>query len=184
MNFGVPSQRVKREEEFPNNAILTIGIDGGKGTSRQMSFNKLASDVLRLDDKSQVAFSFNPDTCEAYLVNTDIVKAAASNGIRVTKGTPRKISHKKTYNYFTKLQSIDTSVENHFELILSDEHDGVFNILPFVNADISSAMKALDEDIVDDTVNAAHAFNSQIQDIPEMSGAFAKAYPATDSNTH
>ena len=73
MNFGVPSLRVKREETFPNNAILTIGIDGGKGTSRQMSFNKLASEVLGLDDKSQVAFSFNPETREAYIVNTDTV---------------------------------------------------------------------------------------------------------------
>ena len=131
MNFGVPSQRVKKEEAFPSNAILTVGIDGGKGTSRTMSFNKIASEMLGLGDKSKVAFSFDP-AGEVFIVNTDTVIAAAPNGIRVTKGIPRKVSCKKTYNYLVKSHHLDTDVENHYELIASDDYDGAFCVLPFV----------------------------------------------------
>ena len=101
MNFGVPSQRKVKVEKYPNNAIVTIGVDGGKGKSRQLTFNKRAAELLNITDDSRIAFAF--DGNKFAIANTDQNGIDAKDGIRVTKSKPRKVSDKKTYNYIKKI---------------------------------------------------------------------------------
>ena len=61
MNFGIPSQRKVKQEAYPNNAIVTIGVDGGKGKSRQLTLNKRACELLKITDGSRLAFAFSPE---------------------------------------------------------------------------------------------------------------------------
>lgn len=136
MNFGVPSQRKVKQEAYPDNAIITMGVDGGKGKSRQLTFNKRASELLNINDKSRIAFAFSPEGGVA-IANTDQNGIDPSAGIRVTKSKPRKVSDKKTYEYIKKILDIDTSVETLFELQLSEDGDGfeMYDVLPFIAVD-------------------------------------------------
>ena len=148
MNFGVPNQRKVKVEKYPDNAIVTVGIDGGKGKSRQLIFNKRACELLNITDDSRIAFAFNGN--EFAVANTDQNGIDASVGIRVTKSKPRKISDKKTYDYIKKIMDLDTNVENLFELQLSTNDNGgleIYDALPFVEA--GHGLKVDDGEIVD-----------------------------------
>jgi hypothetical protein len=136
MNFGVPSQRKVKQEAYPDNAIITMGVDGGKGKSRQLTFNKRASELLSINDKSRIAFAFSPEGGVA-IANTDQNGIDPSAGIRVTKSKPRKVSDKKTYDYIKKILDLDTSVETLFEVQLSEDGDGfeMYDVLPFIAVD-------------------------------------------------
>lgn len=128
MNFGVPSQRAtKKAEKYPNQAVLTVGIDGGKGTSRAMSLNSKAVEALGLPEEGAVvAFGFdvvpagqeNAGDCTAsYIMNGNQEGIPDAIKMRVTKGNPRKISEKRTYEYLSKKAfTLNNSVENEFLL--------------------------------------------------------------------
>lgn len=124
MNFGVPSQRRKgKAEKFPGKPVLTLGIDGGVGTSRKMFLNKAAVERLGLPDEGAViAFTFDMNETKTECIGVNICNANNANipdyaKIRVTKNNPRSISEKKTYEYIsTKAFQLDNSVENHFQL--------------------------------------------------------------------
>jgi hypothetical protein len=189
MNFGVPSQRKVKVEKYPNNAIVTVGVDGGKGKSRQLIFNKRACELLNITDDSRIAFAFEYNTTKFALANTDQNGIDAKDGIRVTKSKPRKVSDKKTYNYIKKIMNLDTDVENLFELQLSTEDNGgleVYDALPFIEGGVevdgeiedasmesnfSTFVAATDGDAggagdgslgasVDDTIKSAHSFTN------------------------
>lgn len=128
MNFGVPSQRRKgKVEKFPTRPVLTLGIDGGAGTSRKMFLNKAAVERLGLPEEGAViAFSFDMNETQTECLAVNVCNANNENipdyaKIRVTKSNPRSISEKKTYEYISnKTFDLDNSVENHFELIASE----------------------------------------------------------------
>jgi hypothetical protein len=117
MKFGVPSQRVARKvEQFPDTPVLTIGIDGGKGTSRAMTLNKKAVAALGLaENDATVAFAFEDK--QVFITNGNQADIPDEYKIRVTKGNPRKISEKRTYTYLSeKVFEVNNDVENHLEL--------------------------------------------------------------------
>lgn len=172
MNFGVPSQRKVKQEAYPNNAIVTVGIDGGKGKSRQIIFNKRACELMGITDDSRIAFAFSDDAFA--VANTEQVGMNAKDGIRVTKSKPRKISDKKTYGYLTKLLKLDTNVENLFEIQQTTKDTGgllVYDALPYVEGVVTFkdcggsafASAVVDTDVdrsadtVADTIKSAHS---------------------------
>jgi len=116
MKFGVPSQRAKRKVElFPTTPVLTIGVDGGKGTSRVMTLNETAVTMLGLGENAVVAFGF--EEAQVFISNGGQEGIPEEHQIRVTKGNPRKISEKRTYTYLSeKIFDLDNSIDNHLEL--------------------------------------------------------------------
>lgn len=123
MNFGVPNQRTaKKVEKYPDTAVMTLSVYGGKGTSRAMMLNKKAVELLGLPEEGAVvAFGFDVDeagNCTGvYLMNGNQSQIPETIKIRVTKGNPRKISEKRTYEYLSeKAFQLDNSIENEFTL--------------------------------------------------------------------
>lgn len=132
MNFGVPNQKQKKEEKYPNLAVATVLIDGGKGTSRAISFNKKACELLKLDEEAKIAFSFDK---KVLVMNADQSAVPDAYGIKVTKNAPRRISEKKTYQFMSKMLGLDNTIENEFTLELNDDNElGIvaFELKPLV----------------------------------------------------
>lgn len=167
MNFGVPNQRRKKKEElFPTRPVLTINAMKGTGTARSMTLNTKATELLNLPEEGAVAtFSFdvNDQTqeCEnSYIVNANHDNIPDFAKIRVTKGAPRKMSEKRTYEYISeKAFKLDNNVDNHFEIEFSHELEGIkyFKITPLVET------KQQEEEVV---------FESLTNDVEEPSTAF------------
>lgn len=132
MKFGVPSQRAKRKVElFPETPVLTIGVDGGKGTSRVMTLNTKAVEALGLGENATVAFGFEEK--QVFITNGAQEEIPEEHQIRVTKGNPRKISEKRTYTYISeKMFELDNSVENYLELQEVSEADAAFKSFELV----------------------------------------------------
>lgn len=131
MNFGVPNQRRKREEQFPNASILTLDIDGGKGTSRAMLLNSKAVETLGLDELSSIFFGFEEDVI--CIGNAAQAGVPSDIAIKVTKGSPRKVSDKRTYEYIGGLLELDNAVQNHFQLEEFASEDGQPNMFKLVS---------------------------------------------------
>ena len=139
MKFGIPNQRKKRVEKYPENAILTLAVDGGKGTSRAMFINTKGETLLGLSDTSNVAFSFAEDTNDVYILNAKQPGVPEEFGIRVTKALPRKVSDKRTYEYISKILELDNTIENHFELVphIGEDGDPVsYHLVPFIETQV------------------------------------------------
>ena len=162
MNFGVPNQRRKREEKYPDTPVITIDIDGGKGSTRKMYLNDKAIELLGLpENNAMVAFHFpmdNPKNIAIY--NGDQAGIPKDICLRVTKTHPRGIGDKKTYQYISKVLELDTSVENEFRInttpwVAEDGAPRGFHIEPIVQ----------DEDPV----------NSPSQDLSSFGGADANS---------
>ena len=125
MQFGIPTQRrTTKEEKFPGTPVLTIGIDGGKGTSKSMYLNNTAVETLGLPKEgATIAFAFdlseNKQECISVgITNGNHTAIPDHTRIKVTKGNPRKVSEKRTYEYLSsKAFTLDNSIENHFQLI-------------------------------------------------------------------
>ena len=151
MKFGIPNQRPKRKPElYPDTPVLTIGIDGGKGTSRAMILNSKAVETLGLgDEDATVLFGFEEG--RVFITNGNQDDVPEEHRIRVTKGNPRKISEKRTYTYISeKVFNLDNSVENHLVLTATVQ-DGVsvYELLPMTNAstDTKSVVFEIDEKV-------------------------------------
>lgn len=146
MQFGIPNQRKTREEKYPNTPIMTLGIEGAKGTARTMVFNPKACEKLGLeDDKAIVAFSFDNGI---YVLNGNQQGVPSEHTIKVTKNYPRRISDKKTYEYMSKVLGLDNSIENEFELKSIDAIAGQPTIFKLV---VYTDVLQTKSDTMDDT---------------------------------
>jgi hypothetical protein len=121
LNFGVPSQRARKEEKYPNQAVVTMTAYKGKGTAKKFEFNKKACEALFLEDGSEVSISFHEGNI--LIVNTT---GQEVENYKVTKGNPRSFSNAKVYEYFTKFLSLSNDVENEFSLeALQETHNNM-----------------------------------------------------------
>lgn len=114
LKFGVPTQkRTKKEEKYPNLAVITMHAWGGKGTSKKFELNPKASIALGVEEDGDhaVAVSFAEG-------NIYIVKATGEEdeNYKLTKGTPRSFSNSRVYDYFQKFLSLDNTKDNEFIL--------------------------------------------------------------------
>lgn len=118
MKFGIPKQgRSKKEEKYPETPVMTMDVEGKKGTARKIIFNNKACELMGLDEKeATVAFSFDGGI---YVANGQQSLIPEDHEIKVTKNSPRRISDKNTYTYIAKVLDLDTSVENEFKLVSS-----------------------------------------------------------------
>lgn len=140
MQFGIPSKKSSRKanEKFPNDAVLTISAantEEGSKKSRPMILNSKAEEVLGLDKKAEVAFTFNVDedgnSTGVFILNADVTEVPDRHKLRVTKSSPRKINDKKTVNYLADILKLDNSVENNFYLnkvVNSDQEFEYFEV--------------------------------------------------------
>lgn len=158
MQFGIPTQRrTTKEEKFPGTPVLTIGIDGGKGTSKSMYLNNTAVETLGLSKEgATIAFAFelseNKQDCVSVgITNGNHTAIPDHTRIKVTKGNPRKVSEKRTYEYLSsKAFTLDNSIENHFELQPTIAEEGapvVFTLVPYGQAETET--KSAEEETID-----------------------------------
>lgn len=161
MQFGIPTQRrTTKEEKFPGTPVLTIGIDGGKGTSKSMYLNNTAVETLGLSKEgATIAFAFelseNKQDCVSVgITNGNHTAIPDHTRIKVTKGNPRKVSEKRTYEYLSsKAFALDNSIENHFELQASSINEEgapvVFTLVPYGQTETKT------ESVEEETINAS-----------------------------
>ena len=164
MKFGVPNQRPARKVElFPNTPVLTIEIDGGKGTSRAMTLNSKAVEMLGLgENNATIAFAFEDK--QVFITNGNQESIPDEYKIRVTKGNPRKISEKRTYTYLSeKIFELDNSVANHLELVKVENPEAVeFNAFELTQMSGSDELTDVKEEV------------KSIPSVDEMTQAFAE----------
>jgi len=164
LNFGVPSTRTKKVDEFEGKDVLIMHpkpTEKGKSTRFELSNN--AAKTMNFQDGGEIASSF--DNGKMFLANT--VKGQIPTALNLTKSNA--FSNAKLYNYVVKTFNIDPTVRNVFPLLLLDI-DNVDNVNSLVevqlddacDTDISSATFDNDEsmDEVFDEVNV-HAKETQ-----------------------
>jgi hypothetical protein len=131
LKFGVPTQaRAKKEEKFPENAVVTMLEWKGKGTAKKFEFNKKAEELLGFEEESSIAISFMEG-------NIYLVKAMGTEdeSYKLTKGSPRSFSNARVYEYFEKFKTLDVSKDNEFELVVGEAMYGdspVCELVPIV----------------------------------------------------
>lgn len=112
LKFGVPTQaRAKKEEKYPNEAVVTMLEWKGKGTAKKFEFNKKAEELLGFTEDSAVAISFMEG--KIYLVKAT---GEEEETYKLTKNSPRSFSNSKVYEYFQKFKNLDVSKDNEFLL--------------------------------------------------------------------
>lgn len=118
---AVPAQRTRKEEKY-NFAVVTMSAIEKLGAGRKFSFNKAAQELLGVKGKDRVSFGFTPDGAHIY-----IRKASGTNGFELTQACT--ISDKKTFEFIVKRLSLDTSVENEFNVNTTDLGEGIFELV-------------------------------------------------------
>ena len=81
-----------------------------------MYLNSKTEELLGLGKQASVAFSFDKGI---FIANANQDSIPDDYAIKVTKGEPRKVSDKRTYEYISKVLGLDNSIENHFKLTAS-----------------------------------------------------------------
>lgn len=170
MNFGVPSKKNRKEEKYPLIPVMTVGIDGGKGTSRTITFNAKAVEILELDEKkATVAFSFDDGIL---VMNGEQPQIPNDYKILVTKVLPRRISHKKTYSFISKSLNLDNTIENEFKIERVEKVDGE----PTVFKAILDAVTTVSEDLnleKNDTEDVDFNLDNEIQNQNPVAQSFS-----------
>ena len=114
--FGIPTQRSKKEEKYPNEAVLTMLAEGEKGTAKKIDINTYAVEQLefKLDgnDKANFAFTMEGEEKAVYFANTSNIENPSN--INVTKQAT--FSNKRMYEYLAKVFELDTTKDNEFLL--------------------------------------------------------------------
>jgi hypothetical protein len=129
MNFGIPKKRNSREEKYPSEPVLTLGIDEGKGKAKSIILNSKAVEELGLDaKKGRVAFAFEGGM---FIANAEQDGIDEKHSERVTKSYPRKVNSKRTYDYISKIMNLDNSIEHEFTLNPTQVNDiNLFRLFP------------------------------------------------------
>ena len=119
----VPAQRKRKEEQFAF-AVVTLSAIAKLGAGRKFSFNAAAQKELDVTGGDRVSFGFSTDKKLAA-----VRKATGDQGFALTQTCT--ISDKKTYEFMVKMFSLDTAIENHFEISLVN---GLHTLSPVLSA--------------------------------------------------
>jgi hypothetical protein len=124
--FGIPTVRSKKEEKYPNDAVLTMLAVGEKGTAKKIDINTFAVEQLEFlldgNDKANFAFTMVDNEQKVFFANTSTMENPTN--INVTKQAT--FSNKKMYEYLAKVFELDTSIDN--ELILNQVEGNVAEV--------------------------------------------------------
>lgn len=128
--FGVQPKRdsSRKEEKYPDRAIITMGINQGKGTARKFYISKKASELLNFSGTGDEVVAFAIDEHNnIHLANltdatSEEVKREATT-FRVTKTFT--FSDVKSYKHLKITLKLNDSVENYFELGEVDFYEGI-----------------------------------------------------------
>lgn len=128
MNFGIPKQRVRKEEFHSNQPVMRMTVAGDKGTARKFMFNSLASEMLGLNDEvegnHQVSLSFDNGLYIANTTGTDVEQ------YKITLGKPHSFSNKKLHDYIMKtVEGLNTEDTNDFLLANAPNVESSLNVL-------------------------------------------------------
>jgi len=144
--FGIPTQRSKNEEKYPEQSVLTMLATGDKGTARKIDVNTCAVNLLgfNLDGKDAVNFAFNMEEGEkvVYFANTTLIENPSN--VRLTKQAT--FSNKKMYDYLGKVFDLDTTKDN--ELLISDISDNIGKVT--VLLDTTTTEETATEEVVEE----------------------------------
>ena len=119
----VPAQRKRKEEQFAF-PVVTLSAIAKLGAGRKFSFNAAAQKELDVTGGDRVSFGFSTDKKLAA-----VRKATGDQGFALTQTCT--ISDKKTYEFMVKMFSLDTAIENHFEISLVN---GLHTLSPVLSA--------------------------------------------------
>lgn len=111
LKFGVPSQRARKTEKYPETAVVTMLAYKGKGTSKKFEFNKKAEEVLGLTEGACIAVSYNEG--KVLFVNAT---GQDIESYKLTKNSPKTFSNAKVHDYTKTFLGVDDSVDNEFKL--------------------------------------------------------------------
>lgn len=149
VNFGVPNQRARKQEKYPDTPVVTFkAIDGeSKGKSRKISFNPKAVETLKLDKKATVCFLFSDSIVGIANGNQTGIPEKAK--LKVTKNTPRRVSHKKTYDFASKKLGFTVETGAEYELRKANLASNLeaYQLYPVGSSDESEALSAYSTDV-------------------------------------
>jgi hypothetical protein len=148
LDFGVPLQRTKKEEKYPDKAVITMLAYQGKGTSRKFEFNTKACELLNLtsEESNEVALSFTEG--KIFVVNAT---GKDIDSYKMTKSSPKSFSNSRAYDYVAKfLGDLDVSIEREFNV--NPVGDGAaYNDAPICRMEMIEEEKILDQ-IVEESI--------------------------------
>lgn len=107
---AVPTQRKKKEELFSTPVVSMSAIEK-VGAGRKFSFNKAAQELLGIKGEERISFGFTQDGNHIFVRK----ETSEDKGFKLTQTCT--ISDKKTYEFVAKRLSLNTDVENHFDVI-------------------------------------------------------------------
>lgn len=107
---AVPTQRKKKEELFAT-PVMSMSAIEKVGAGRKFSFNKAAQELLQIVGEDRITFGFTPDGKQIFIRK----ESDETKGFKLTQTCT--ISDKKTYEFVAKRLSLNTDVENHFDVI-------------------------------------------------------------------
>ena len=121
VNWGVPNQRTRHVEKYPDTPVMTMKVyTGEKGTSRGYVLNKKAIEALGYTGEGEERISFSFDERNITIGNTTNMEGIPS--YRVTK--KGNLSDKKTFDFISKLLSLDNTIENEFSIEINGKEEG------------------------------------------------------------
>lgn len=158
----VPAQRKRKQEQFAF-PVITLSAIEKLGAGRKFSFNTAAQKHLDITGGDRISFGFSTDRKIAA-----VRKATGDQGFALTQACT--ISDKKTYEFMVKIFNLNTSVENHFEII---EVNGLSTLSPV----LAGTVKEEEETPVFE-INTTHV--GEISDEEDFS-ADLRGVPTTES---
>lgn len=162
--FGIPPQRQRREEKYPDKAVVTMAVHPEKHGAFKFRFNKATVAELNLDFEGEkrpvVSFGFNDN--KVYIANTTGQEVQAYEVSKNNCG----VSSRPIYKFTEKYLNLDTTVENEFELIdASNVQEGLYELRPLVQAtEEATVVDAIEEDNQETSVfgGSINETNSQL----------------------
>lgn len=113
LEFGVPSQRKTKTDEYAGRTVLIMHkLPEGKKQSRRFELSNDAAESMGYSKRGNIAVSF--DGHDMYLANID--ESISEQGMNFTNNFT--FSSAKVYKYVAKLYDLDTTVDNIFDVEL------------------------------------------------------------------
>lgn len=158
----VPAQRKRKQEQFAF-PVITLSAITKLGAGRKFSFNAAAQEHLGITGGDRISFGFSTDRKLAA-----VRKATGDQGFALTQACT--ISDKKTYEFMVKIFSLNTAVENHFEIT---EVNGLNTLSP-----VPADTHPIEEETPVFEINTTHV--GEISDEEDFS-ADLRGVPTTES---
>jgi len=114
LNIGIPKQRSRQSEKYPNTPVLTMLPDEGPRFGKRFSLNKKAAEVLGItpENKANVAFSFGESTA---IVNVTGVNTLPEDQV-YSVSQKNTFSNGQLHKHLAKINDLSTDATHEFSL--------------------------------------------------------------------